>query len=592
MDPSRKQEEVSPNTVEREDSDPPASPIAELNETLNIARAFNTIRRDATNSGVKVQENLSSVLRKDLSRRLNSLVLVTSQDRESVIVRTPSRSIATSTPIDSVNPSPKPSTSFIPQESRLLSCSPDYSEISSINSEVFLDSEPFNPEVSQSIKQPPIAPPDRNEPRRMTQETRVMDAAEREIVLGNQNLTCKLKLYDPDDIDETDVNEKIFLAKIEEIDHIIQDVIGKVDKYLYDFPGTTRKQFLENLSQKALSDVRNYKLLIKAKVSEIKRNMTSSSTAPLVNAPAGAESDLKRREVEAMERANTLSESQTEQERRREREKSVLKAKSIYDNVREDVRKLDDKITKIDVDEWSDEEDNSISKGMRNLDKWEEDLKNITTMFRNLKDLKNTYNIEENEVRCEFVEKEVADIEKVFNEVKEKLEAEDEERGLYSMEKVKSTKVNLPTFSGKDFEDFSKFQADMEDGFKTNRVSKKEQIHKLRECLKGQARKLIPDSNVTDVSTAWEILKKAFGNPIKIIKQRKDALLKLGEMPPDKTRGEKDLRAQISWFIDLTTFLKELIELGKKNSKYNNLTFSEDFAAQIRQIFPTFLVGS
>ena len=56
MDPSRKQEEVSPNTVEREDSDPPASPIAELNETLNIARAFNTIRRDATNSGVKVQE--------------------------------------------------------------------------------------------------------------------------------------------------------------------------------------------------------------------------------------------------------------------------------------------------------------------------------------------------------------------------------------------------------------------------------------------------------------------------------------------------------------------------------------------------------
>ena len=103
-------------------------------------------------------------------------------------------------------------------------------------------------------------------------------------------------------------------------------------------------------------------------------------------------------------------------------------------------------------------------------------------MFRNLKDLKNTYNIEEDEVRCEFVEREIAEIEKVFDGVKEKLEAEDEERGLYSMEKAKSTKVNLPTFSGKDYEDFSKFQADMEDGFKTNRVSKKEQIHKLRMC--------------------------------------------------------------------------------------------------------------
>ena len=104
--------------------------------------------------------------------------------------------------------------------------------------------------------------------------------------------------------------------------------------------------------------------------------------------------------------------------------------------------------------------------------------------------------------------------------------------------------------------------------------------------MKGQARKLIPDSNVTDVSTAWEILKKAYGNPIKIIKQRKDALLKLGEMPSAKLRGEKDLRAQISWLIDLTIFLKELIDLGKKNSKYKNLVFSEDFAAQIRQNFP------
>ena len=108
MDPSQKQEEASPSTVETLDSDAvlPPSPLAELNETLNIARAFNTIRRDASNSGLKVQENLGSVLRKDLTRRLNSLVLVSSQDRESVIIKTPSRSVATSTPFDSANPSP------------------------------------------------------------------------------------------------------------------------------------------------------------------------------------------------------------------------------------------------------------------------------------------------------------------------------------------------------------------------------------------------------------------------------------------------------------------------------------------------------
>ena len=118
------------------------SPVAELNKTLNIARAFNTIRRDASNSGQKVEENLGSVLRKDLTRRLNSLVLVSGQDRESVITRTPSRSIATSTPLESANPSPNPPLKkktpslFLPRDSQLSFCS-NCSEISSINRSIF-----------------------------------------------------------------------------------------------------------------------------------------------------------------------------------------------------------------------------------------------------------------------------------------------------------------------------------------------------------------------------------------------------------------------------------------------------------------------
>ena len=183
---------------------------------------------------------------------------------------------------------------------------------------------------------------------------------------------------------------------------------------------------------------------------------------------------------------------------------------------------------------------------------------------------------------CDHVEEEVHDLEVAFNAVKEKLEAEDEERGLYTLEKSKTTTINLPTFSGKDYEDFSKFKLDMEDGFKTNRISKKEQIHKLRECVKGQARKLIPDSNVTDVGTAWEILQESYGNPIKIIKQQKEALLKLGELPSGRVKGQDDLRPQIAWYLDITTFLKELIELGKKNPEYSDVAFSNEFAAQLR----------
>ena len=73
MDPNQEQEEASRYPiVESKDSDA-ASPISELNETLNLTRAFNTIRRDASKSGLDVQVNLGSVLQKDLKKRLKSL---------------------------------------------------------------------------------------------------------------------------------------------------------------------------------------------------------------------------------------------------------------------------------------------------------------------------------------------------------------------------------------------------------------------------------------------------------------------------------------------------------------------------------------
>ena len=148
MDPNQEQEEVSHSQeADSKDSGAP-SPISELNETLNITRAFSTIRREASKSGHDIQENLDSVLQKDLRRRLKSLVLIPSQDRESVITRTPSRSILTSNPIDSANLSPESPLKYLnpnlfpPKDSRYPSCSPICSEISSLDSEVFQDSEP------------------------------------------------------------------------------------------------------------------------------------------------------------------------------------------------------------------------------------------------------------------------------------------------------------------------------------------------------------------------------------------------------------------------------------------------------------------
>ena len=200
--------------------------------------------------------------------------------------------------------------------------------------------------------------------------------------------------------------------------------------------------------------------------------------------------------------------------------------------------------------------------------------------MRELETLQREFEVEENEVECGRLAKLVEDLEEEVDEVKKKIITEDNERELYSIDTLKVSKVNLPTFGGKDSEDFSKFKEDIEKGFKTNRISRDEQIIKLRECLKGHARKLIPDSNVTNIKEAWRLLKQSFGNPIKIIKQRKEALMKLGMKP----RYSSNMSSEIAWYIDITTFLRELIDLGIKNPDYSELIFSNQFAVDIRQL--------
>ena len=159
MDPSQDlQKATSQEEVEEVQKAEVSSP-KEINDTLDLARSFKTIRRDASISGQDVKKNLDSVLQRDLKRRLDSLVLIPDQDRESVIARKPTRSVITSTPRTSpprLPPlPPRRSQSLLapPIPPRSRSCSPSSSLVSSIHEEVFSDSEIFrqvNPPAASS----------------------------------------------------------------------------------------------------------------------------------------------------------------------------------------------------------------------------------------------------------------------------------------------------------------------------------------------------------------------------------------------------------------------------------------------------------
>ena len=383
--------------------------------------------------------------------------------------------------------------------------------------------------------------------------------AEKAAVKKCRELKSKLKLYTPDDVDmhydEAEFKKELGVMKQAycEAEESINDLLDDYD----DVIPTQNKEYWNAQVTEILQLLKSHERQLRAAITRVKGNITASASNASVSGDSNASELVRVKRKEALSKMKTNEES-----------------------IERDVNKLQNKIYR--VKDWELEDDVSIGRGLKMAEKWDKDLEKIIQMMRELKSLQREHDVGETEIEVERLKKLVEDLEEEVEEVKEKIVKEDNERELYSLDKIKVNKVELPTFAGKDHEDFSKFKEDVDKRFKTNRTSKDEQIIKLRDCLKGYARKLVPDSNVTDIKQAWKILDQAFGNPIKIINQRKNALMKLGMKP----RGTSNLSTEIAWYIDMTTFLREIIDLGIKNPGYSEIIFSNQFAVDIRQLFP------
>ena len=69
----------------------------------------------------------------------------------------------------------------------------------------------------------------------------------------------------------------------------------------------------------------------------------------------------------------------------------------------------------------------------------------------------------------------------------------------------------------------------MNECYRKNRIPQSDMVDKLRENLKGQALKRVPES-VKNIDTAWQNLSEAFGSPMIVLKERLKSLAKLGNL--------------------------------------------------------------
>ena len=88
---------------------------------------------------------------------------------------------------------------------------------------------------------------------------------------------------------------------------------------------------------------------------------------------------------------------------------------------------------------------------------------------------------------------------------------------------------DLPTFEVNGKEDFSKFEKEMKNGLITNRVKRTDQVAKLRESLRGSPKQMIP-STLEDIDEAWRILRDIYGDPGRVMKDRRATIQAMGRM--------------------------------------------------------------
>ena len=202
---------------------------------------------------------------------------------------------------------------------------------------------------------------------------------------------------------------------------------------------------------------------------------------------------------------------------------------------------------------WQDKSNSDICQAMKDLGRWQASLEKLSSSFREYERLCGIVG-----TPAEF-NSDNDDFEEIRNKVKEVIIAvkeEDTRRNLQTLLPNVSDKVKYPVFSGETGEDLLKFKDKMQECFRKNRILESDQLDKLRENLKGQALKRVPDS-VKSLETAWKNLSDAFGSPMIVLKERLKGLVKLGTMPADTSPNK-----QISWFLDFESVLNDIIDLG------------------------------
>ena len=239
------------------------------------------------------------------------------------------------------------------------------------------------------------------------------------------------------------------------------------------------------------------------------------------------------------------------------------------------------------VDDWSDATDHQVEVNVVKTEDWKKRMRQLWEVFYKMKTAVRSHDLDEETLQN--AERAVKVLEAEVENAIENLLHEDEVRCLYSQSKRKTADRKYPKFSGADEkqEDFQKFEKDVKEVFKANRVARDDQVKKLREeCLESPAKNLIPET-VKTLDRALETLRGRYGGISNLIKVKKGRLLKLGTYPNHPgSKSANHVKAQLKWLLTCEVVLAEITEMAAGSTEAHREVYNFTVLQQVRNFFP------
>ena len=336
----------------------------------------------------------------------------------------------------------------------------------------------------------------------------------------------------------------------------------------------------EEYLQDLISKVTEYRKKVSIKVEQIR--------------PTVRMSEFERRTLELQEKALLEKMEKRNQSEKIKLEEGLAQAKAKLMAFMDDHTSLTVELT-AETTPFAERDDVGIGSAMHDLKEWKKTFARICTNYREYERLARVHGEQDLLVNEQQGEMEVAEemfntIKSSFEKAKKDIETLDASRGLYTNHTHVGEKLDYPKFSGASSEDFTKFYDKMVKALRHNKVSKADQVERLRKYLSGFALNLVPESTES-VEKAFATLKAAFGDPKKVLEDKMKKLKLVGDLPGEKLSNNKSgFRRQEEWYLTIEGLLHEIIELGKRDEDLAYEAFSENTFNYVLSLFPISLV--